>query len=185
VPAQKKAAGSIPFKPIGMSIAAAGPKADDPVSTTTTVAKPTVKTTLEDWVGDDDDVNGFYTGNQKERQQRGGRKKRKKNRVTPPPPTNWDDIYDPLRPNSYEEYKEGDEKIREMEDWRERLYGNKRGVYDDSSDEDDRRSAAGSIPFCVVWVSLLPVTNQLYRQICASIELFICASTIWIGQPYK
>jgi splicing factor 45 len=64
---------------------------------------PVVKTTLEDWVGDDDDVNGFHSAN-RERQQRGGRKKRKKNKATPLSSTNWDDIYDPLRPNSYEEY---------------------------------------------------------------------------------
>jgi splicing factor 45 len=137
------------FKPIGM--ASIANKIEDTAAvttitpTTTAVAKPVVKTTLEDWVGDDEDVNGFYNSNQKDRQ-RGGRKKRKKNKATPPPPTNWDDIYDPLRPNSYEEYKDGDEKIREMEDWRERLYGKKRRRYDDSSDsEDEKRPVMGSM----------------------------------------
>jgi hypothetical protein len=28
---------------------------------------PVVKTTLEDWVGDDDDVNGFYSANRERR----------------------------------------------------------------------------------------------------------------------
>ncbi|CCX04861.1 Similar to DNA-damage-repair/toleration protein DRT111, chloroplastic; acc. no. P42698 [Pyronema omphalodes CBS 100304] len=138
-PATKK---SMNFKPIGMPAAVAN-KSEDKEGPTApaTVAKPVVKTTLEDWVGDDEDVNGFYSSH-KDRP-RGGRKKRKKNKATPPPPTNWDDVYDPLRPNSYEEYKEGDEKIREMEDWRERLYGKKRRRYDDSSDsEDDRRPVA-------------------------------------------
>jgi splicing factor 45 len=143
VPAQKKA--GISFKPIAgaSTIAATVPKNDDVAPA---LAKPVVKTTLEDWVGDDEDVNGFYAASSKERQ-RGGRKKRKKNRATPPPPTNWDDVYDPLKPNSYEEYKEGDEKIREMEDWRDRLYGKRRrGGFDESSEsEDDRRPAMRSM----------------------------------------
>ncbi|KAI5784612.1 hypothetical protein EDC01DRAFT_789147 [Geopyxis carbonaria] len=104
--------------------------------------EPVVKTSIDDWVGDDD-VNGFYSAQPKERA-RGGRKKRKKNKATPPPPTNWDDTYDPMRPNSYEEYRDGDEKIREMQDWRERLYGKKRrrDSFSSSDDEPARKGAA-------------------------------------------
>ncbi|CAZ79344.1 unnamed protein product [Tuber melanosporum] len=102
------------------------------------VARPTVKTTIEDWTGDaDDDVNGFYANNRD--QHRGVRKKRKKNRDTPPPPTNWDDVYDPSRPNSYDEYKDGDEKIRELEDWRDRvLPRRRRDSYDSEENERER-----------------------------------------------
>jgi len=102
------------------------------------VARPIVKTTIEDWTGDaDDDVNGFYANNRDQR--RAGRKKRKKNRDTPPPPTNWDDVYDPSRPNSYDEYKDSDEKIRELEDWRDRvLPRRRRDSYDSEEDERDR-----------------------------------------------
>lgn len=48
----------------------------------------------------------------------------------------WDDVYDPEKPNSYEEYKEGDEKFREMEDWYIRLHGRRRRGSSSSSDED-------------------------------------------------
>lgn len=101
-----------------------------------------MKTSLADWastVDDDDDVNGFYGG---EKRQRGGRKKRKKNRDAPEMITNWDDIYDPSRPNNYEEYKRSDEKIREVRDWKDRLYAHRmarrRSSDFDSDDESPR-----------------------------------------------
>jgi splicing factor 45 len=102
-------------------------------------AKPAIKTSLADWAStaaDDDDVNGFYGG---EKRQRGGRKKRKKNRETEVVLTNWDDVYDPSRPNNYEEYKQSDEKIREVRDWKDRLYAHRmaqRQSSDYDSDED-------------------------------------------------
>jgi len=143
------------FKPIGGAAPKSGSGEDSVTAPVKPEApKPAVKTTLEDWVGDGEDVNGFYNSANKERQ-RAGRKKRKKNKATPPPPTNWDDIYDPLRPNNYEEYKEGDEKIHEMEDWRERLYGKKRrSRYSDSSDSEDERRPAmrGTVSLLLVSV---------------------------------
>lgn len=86
--------------------------------------RPQTKTTLADWAttADDEDVNGFYGT---EKRQRGGRKKRKKNREGPEMVTNWDDIYDPSRPNNYEEYKRSDEKIREVREWKDRLYAHR------------------------------------------------------------
>jgi hypothetical protein len=157
-----------------MSTAVANKSEDkDAPTAPATVAKPVVKTTLEDWVGDDEDVNGFYSSH-KDRP-RGGRKKRKKNKATPPPPTNWDDVYDPLRPNSYEEYKEGDEKIREMEDWRERLYGKKRRRYDDSSDsEDDRRPVASTFNHSPCFYALL-ISD---RRIRPAVKLLVCTPAI-------
>jgi hypothetical protein len=110
-------------------------------------AGPIIKTTLEDWTGDgDDDVNGFYASN-RDNARRGGRKKRKKNKDTPPPPTNWDDIYDPSRPNSYEEYRDGDEKAREMEDWRDRVFWrrDKRADSYGSDENDGPKPIVGSI----------------------------------------
>ncbi|KAI9874137.1 MAG: hypothetical protein M1830_010147 [Pleopsidium flavum] len=102
-----------------------------------------VKTTLADWTaaGDDDDVNGFYGG---EKRQRGGRKKRKKNREESHVPQNWDDIYEPSRPNNYEEYKNSDEKIREVREWKDRLYAHrmarKHSSDLDSEDEEQQRT---------------------------------------------
>lgn len=150
----KSAKPKISMKPIGTTSAAAAAAAAA-TETTAAVARPIVKTTLEDWTGDgDDDVNGYYASS-KHPQMRGGKKRRKKNKDTPPPPTNWDDIYEPSRPNSYEEYREGDEKIREMEDWRERVYGKRRrrGGRDDSYDSENdggyKAGVASESPNCV------------------------------------
>ena len=97
-----------------------------------------VKSTLSDWAAalDDDDVNGFHAA---EKRQRGGRKKRKKNKEVPVV-QNWDDIYDPSRPNAYEEYLNSDEKILEIREWKDRLYAHRisqrRGNSKDTSSDD-------------------------------------------------
>ncbi|EED23736.1 G-patch DNA repair protein (Drt111), putative [Talaromyces stipitatus ATCC 10500] len=98
-----------------------------------------VKSTLADWAStaDDDDVNGFYG---REKRQRGGRKKRKKNREGPETITNWDDIYDPSRPNNYEEYKRSDEKIREVREWKDRLYAHRMARRRSSDFDSDNES---------------------------------------------
>lgn len=87
-------------------------------------ARPLTKTTLADWTaeGQDNDVNGFYGG---EKRQRGGRKKRKKDKGESHAPQNWDDIYDPCRPNNYEDYKHSDEKIMEVREWKDKLYAHR------------------------------------------------------------
>ncbi|KAL8731336.1 MAG: hypothetical protein Q9166_003560 [cf. Caloplaca sp. 2 TL-2023] len=100
-----------------------------------------VKSTLSDWasVPEEDDVTGFHAG---EKRQRGGRKKRKKNKDTQVM-HNWDDIYDPSRPNSYEEYQHSDEKFMEIREWKDRLYAHrispKRGNGRDISVDDSQR----------------------------------------------
>jgi splicing factor 45 len=83
-------------------------------------------------------VNGFYGA---EKRQRGGRKKRKKNRRESAVPQNWDDIYDPSRPNNYEEYKNSDERIREAREWKDRLYAHRRArrASSGADSEDDIR----------------------------------------------
>lgn len=60
----------------------------------------------------------------------------------------WDDIYDPTRPNSYEEYKHSDEKIREVRDWKDRLYAHRmarKSSEKDSDDEDTYRPQMNSM----------------------------------------
>ncbi|KAK2813136.1 hypothetical protein FQN50_000813 [Emmonsiellopsis sp. PD_5] len=115
-----KAKPGVPKAPV-ISSANAG-LGTSPVAGGTTARAP-AKTTLADWTAtaDDDDVNGFYGG---EKRQRGGRKKRKKNKEETNI-QNWDDIYDPSRPNSYEAYKHSEEKIREVREWKDRLYAHR------------------------------------------------------------
>lgn len=110
------------------------------------LTRPAFKSTLADWTatGDGDDVNGFYAG---EKRQRGGRKRRKKNKEEYAIAQDWDDIYDPTRPNSYEEYKHSDEKIREVTEWKDRLYAHRKArkpPSDSDSDEEDYRPQMGS-----------------------------------------
>ena len=109
------------------------------------VIKPLAKTSLADWTadGEDDDVNGFYGG---EKRQRGGRKKRKKNKEESHLPQNWDDIYDPSRPNSYEEYKGSDEQIREVREWKDRLYAHRMARRQKQRDYSDSDDDSGSRP---------------------------------------
>ena len=86
--------------------------------------RPSAKTTLADWTaeGQDNDVNGFFG---REKRQRGGRKKRKKNKEESHPLSNWDDIYDPSRPNNYDDYKNSDERTMEIREWKDRLYAHR------------------------------------------------------------
>lgn len=106
---------------------------------------PPPKTSIAHWAAnaDDDDKNQFYA----EKAQRGGRKKRKKNNHQQEIVQDWDDIYDPSRPNSYEEYKNSEEKIREVREWKDRLYAHRmrrRQTSDYDSEESDRRPSMNS-----------------------------------------
>lgn len=96
----------------------------------------TIKTSIADWTGGDDDINGFYGS---EKRQRGGRKKRKKNKTEAPVVQNWDDIYDPSRPNSYEEYKNSEEKIQETRDWKDRLYAHRDSRHESEPSSEDEK----------------------------------------------
>lgn len=109
-----------------------------------------VKTSLADWAAtEDDDVNGFYAG---PKRQRGGRKKRKKNRDVQEFIQNWDDIYDPSRPNNYEEYKHSDEQIAEVREWKDLLYAHRMAhspSQDSYSDAERGRPMMNRESFCV------------------------------------
>ncbi|KAF8469069.1 hypothetical protein BDZ91DRAFT_792840 [Kalaharituber pfeilii] len=150
---QPKPKAKIAMKPVGAVTANANTSTATASTTATSStaivepARPVVKTTLNDWAhtgNSDDDVNGFYASKEKERDRR--RKKRRKNKEAEYEPVDWDDIYDPARPNNYEEYRDGDEKIREMEEWRERLYGsrNRMARSDDEDSDEDYRPALGN-----------------------------------------
>lgn len=130
------------------------------------MTRPSAKTTLADWTaeGEENDVNGFYGG---EKRQRGGRKKRKKAKEVSHVLQNWDDIYDPSRPNNYEDYKHSDEKIIEMREWKNKLYAhriNRRRDSDSDSSGDDYRPQTNSrFPSLSIYRSLYG-----HRAICSA-----------------
>ncbi|KAI9728756.1 MAG: hypothetical protein M1828_002862 [Chrysothrix sp. TS-e1954] len=94
------------------------------------------KSTLEDWAAafqaEDLPESTLHEGAVK--RQRGGRKRRRREKeVTTIHPQDWDDIYDPLRPNRYEDYKQSEEKDRDIRDWRARLQSFKSGSLSNDS----------------------------------------------------
>ncbi|KAM0797497.1 hypothetical protein BDR22DRAFT_892343 [Usnea florida] len=105
-----------------------------PSESANVTARLPAKTTLADWTaeGEDNDFNGLYGG---EKRQRGGRKKRKKNKEESHIPQNWDDIYDPSRPNNYEDYKHSDERIMEIREWKDKLYAHRSSKRRESDSE--------------------------------------------------
>jgi splicing factor 45 len=126
--------------------------------------RPAAKSTLADWTatGDDDDVNGFYGG---EKRQRGGRKRRKnKHREEQAAAQDWDDIYDPTRPNSYEEYKHSEEMIREIREWKDRLYAHRMAQKSESEKDSDgeeyRPQMRSIIPKLHISISILIAIDQ-------------------------
>jgi splicing factor 45 len=124
-----KVGGGIPSSSSPDKVAAAAP------------VQPAVKMSLADWTADDDDANGVYIDENRERGGKKKKKKKKKGDEEKPVPQDWDHIYDPTRPNSYEEYMHSEERVREIRDWKERLYAHrmaKRRSEELSSDEDDR-----------------------------------------------
>ena len=121
-----------------------------PSESANVTARLPAKTTLADWTaeGEDNDFNGLYGGGKR---QRGGRKKRKKNKEVSHIPQNWDDIYDPSRPNNYEDYKHSDERIMEIREWKDKLYAHRsskrRESDSDSSGSEPRPQMNGMYSF--------------------------------------
>lgn len=52
----------------------------------------------------------------------------------------WDDVYDPSRPNNYEDYKHSEERYREIREWKDKLYRHriKRRGSSEMSEDDER-----------------------------------------------
>lgn len=101
---------------------------------------PLNKSSIADWTATASDDE--WANLERQPRQRGGRKKRRKNRDTQEITTNWDDIYDPSRPNNYEEYKNSEEKVREVQEWKDLLYRHRmrrRQTSEEQSDTSARR----------------------------------------------
>lgn len=92
------------------------------------------KTSIADWAGTEDDDLEYYVG---EKRQRGGRKKRKKNRQPQEVEIDWDEIYDPLKPTIYAAYMKSEERVRDIRDWKDRLYAHMRNREPSMDSEDD------------------------------------------------
>ena len=97
---------------------------------------------LADWTAEDGD--DFHYEDTREPRQRGGRrKKKKKTKEQEPAVQDWDDLYDPTRPNNYEEYMHSDERVSALIEWKQRLYAHRQahrhGSSDLSSEDDERR----------------------------------------------
>jgi splicing factor 45 len=95
------------------------------------------KSTLADWTALEDDDYGYT----REKRPRGGRKKRKKNHETQVY-QNWDDLYDPSRPSSHEQYRESDQRFGQPREWKDYMYAHrsKRSPSRDSDSDDYDRS---------------------------------------------
>ena len=80
------------------------------------------RSNFEDWVGGDDDDGYYFEG--AKRQRGGGKNKKNKKKKTQQETRvwDWDDIYDPTLPNNYADYKRSEEQIKEIRDWKARLY---------------------------------------------------------------
>lgn len=115
----------LPSSKVPLAASTPGALKDEQISDPAAISKATTtKSTLADWTAgaDGNNVNDFY---QSEKRQRGGKKRRKKNREEAAVIHNWDDIYDPTRPNNYEDYYNSDEKIAEIKEWKDRLYAHR------------------------------------------------------------
>ncbi|GME28108.1 g-patch dna repair protein [Neofusicoccum parvum] len=114
-------------------------KASEAPSIVALAANPPSKASLADFLNDDGD-DGFYAATQP--RERGGRKrKKKKKQQYEQQEQNWDDIYDPTRPNDFNQYKGSEEQMREIAEWKDLLYRHKTkrelSKEDLESDEED------------------------------------------------
>ncbi|KAI1003341.1 hypothetical protein K3495_g4869 [Podosphaera aphanis] len=107
------------------------------------------KTTLADWTTGGDEET-FYGA---DKRQRGGRKRKKKNKEEHTVTQDWDDIYDPTRPNNFEEYKHSDERVREVREWKDRLYAHR------EAREIERKGSEGEEPPSRSGQSYVPPPN--------------------------
>jgi splicing factor 45 len=146
------------------------------IPTTAPTPQPSApRTTAADWIAtasDDEDVNNYYAA---EKRQRGGRKKRKKNKEAVQIVQDWDDIYDPSRPNNYEEYKHSEEKIREVREWKDLLYRHRiRRRGSSESEEEDRYRLMNSKRSKETYLALLTILqNNSHHLPCRLLRLQI------------
>ncbi|KAK9479930.1 hypothetical protein V1514DRAFT_290525 [Lipomyces japonicus] len=72
------------------------------------------------------------------------KRRRRKNEKEDLKPVDWEDSYDPMRPNSYEDYQKSEEKYAEDEDWRDFLIDLQNKTRSRSTQLSDRSSDSGN-----------------------------------------
>jgi len=108
------------------------------------------RSNFEDWVGGDNDDDIYFD---MPKYERGGRKNKKKKKGQETRVWDWDDVYDPTLPNNYVDYKGSEEQVREIRDWKARLYHHKLndrgkgGAVRGSQAEDTRKPVNRTFPF--------------------------------------
>jgi len=102
-----------------------------------------VRQTFEDWVGDDDDVNGFYTEQKYSRKKQNKKnKQQKKDYDEPPAEENWDEQYEFTKPTDYRKYKGSSEDYRNRAEWKAYLHKHQRAAKRSREDTKDSEEQA-------------------------------------------
>ncbi|KAK9347344.1 hypothetical protein V1522DRAFT_401814 [Lipomyces starkeyi] len=89
----------------------------------TVVPRPVTGVTLDKFTSEEAGTTEYARTKQ---QARSSRKRKKRKDDEEVQAIDWEDSYDPLRPNNYDEYRASEEKFMEDEDWREFLLSLKR-----------------------------------------------------------
>ncbi|KAK9364147.1 hypothetical protein V1504DRAFT_472585 [Lipomyces starkeyi] len=89
----------------------------------TVVPRPVTGVTLDKFTSEEAGTTEYARTKQ---QARSSRKRKKRKDDEELQAIDWEDSYDPLRPNNYDEYRQSEEKFMEDEDWREFLLSLKR-----------------------------------------------------------
>ncbi|KAK0256120.1 hypothetical protein LTS16_000319 [Friedmanniomyces endolithicus] len=125
-PAKKAGNGHMPSSSTttaSLAPTASSPDKQTPITSTPSQQPSVQRSNFADWVGDEDED---YFIDDKPKPERGGRNKKKKKggklQQEATRSWSWDDIYDPSMPNNYADYKDSDEQIMEIRDWKARLY---------------------------------------------------------------
>ncbi|KAK7205810.1 hypothetical protein BZA70DRAFT_142910 [Myxozyma melibiosi] len=126
---QKMLAAALKFQPIharsGKTTAApAGTVISKPPTliNPSAIPRPHSKVTIDSFT--DNNNNRAESGQEQSRPRRTGyynRRKKQRLEDAEKGKLDWEDTYDPMRPNQYEEYKKSEEKFMEDEDWRSYL----------------------------------------------------------------